>query len=77
MEPAKKDKYLGIISLAMIPITIVGIFAFSLIFLSAPAGIICGIISARRGNRLLGITGALLNGLLLIAYISLIVYDIS
>jgi hypothetical protein len=51
----------------MVPISFVGVFTFFLIFISAPVGIICGVIGARKGNNKIGILGTSLNGLLLVA----------
>lgn len=71
MEHTQKNYRLGIIGIAMIPISIAGLLAFSLVFLSAPIGLVCGIISARGGNKTLGITGAVINAALLIGLLVL------
>lgn len=77
MELAKNDNHLGIISIAMVPVSIIGAFAFSLIFISAPVGIVCGLVAVRRGNKTLGLTGAILNGVLLLALILFMILAIT
>lgn len=71
MKAAPKDKRLGIISIAMIPVSIIGTLAFHLIFLSAPIGIVCGIIAAKRKNKALGVTGAVINAVLIVGLLTL------
>jgi hypothetical protein len=55
----------------MIPVSIIGVVALNLIYLSAPLGIVCGIIAARRGNKAWGIPGAVGNALLLVGLVAL------
>lgn len=64
-----QGKKLGTVSIGMIPVSILGIFAFSLIFISAPAGIISGVLACRKGNKALGMVGAGLNAILLVGLV--------
>lgn len=71
MKVKLKQHRLGIVSLAMVPVSIVGIFSFILLFVAAPVGIVCGIIAARRGNKVMGITGAAINAFLIVGLLTL------
>ncbi|HUC87877.1 MAG TPA: hypothetical protein VMR95_01885 [Candidatus Binatia bacterium] len=73
MKHTSKGKRLGIISVAMIPISLIGSFAFFLIFISAPVGIVCGLLAARRGNKTLGLVGAIVNALLIGALVTFMI----
>ena len=70
MDTVSKNSQLGSVSIAMILISVVGVFAFNLIFLSAPVGIVCGIFAAKRGNKTLGVVGAVINTVLLIGLVT-------
>jgi len=54
----------------MIPVSVIGSVAFSLIFLSAPIGIVSGIVAAKRGNKTVGIAGATINALLVVGLLA-------
>lgn len=71
MEAIRKHNRFSMLSVAMIPVSIVGSVAFSLIFLSAPIGIVSGIVAVKRGDKILGTTGAVINALLIAILLTL------
>jgi hypothetical protein len=70
METAQQQgKTLGLASIAMTVVSLAGVVFFSLIFISAPVGIVCGVLAIRKGHKSLGIIGTVLNSILLIGLV--------